>query len=71
LAGREKLKHGDKGERGGFAGFALCLRSDGGICGVGEEKVGIRVEPDDLAQPGRLWEFNVEHGELSGRASAG
>ena len=36
-----------------------------------EEGVGIRLEPDDLAEPGRLGRFDAGHVPLLGRASAG
>ena len=36
-----------------------------------EEAVGIRLEPDDFTEPGRLGRFNVGHIPFLGRASAG
>ena len=50
--------------RSGPPGRARCQ-------GLSREGVGIRLEPYDLAEPGRLGRFNVAHVPFLGRASAG
>ena len=73
LARRQDLKGGDEGQRDGFGLLVAGLRAERHVNGAALEKgIGIWLEPDDLAEPGRLGRFNIGQAPLLvGRASAG
>ena len=71
LARRQDLKGGHEGQRDGFGLLVAGLRAGRHVDRALEEGVGIRLEPHDLAEPGRLGRFNLGHVPLLGRASAG
>ena len=71
LARREELKGGHEGQGDGFGLLVTGLRPGWYADRTLEESVGIRLEPDDFAEPGRLGRFHVGHVPLLGRAPAG
>ena len=71
LARRQELKGGDKGQRDGFGLLVAGLRPGGRVHRTLEPAVGIRLEPYDFAEPGRLGRLNVGHVPLLGLAPAG
>ncbi len=71
LARRQDLKGGHEGQGDGFGLLVAGFRAERRVDGTLEEGVGIWLEPDDFAEPGRLGRFNIGHVPLLGRASAG
>ena len=71
LTGRQQLQGGDEGQRDGFQGLKPGVGSG---CTVGEplqQDVGVRLEPERLAQPGGLGRVRPGGGALiSGRRLA-
>jgi hypothetical protein len=71
LAGRQDLKGGHEGQGDGFGLLVAGLRAERHAGDALEQGVGEWLEPDDLAEPGRLGRFNVGHIPLLGRTPAG
>ena len=70
LARRQDLKGGHERERDRFVLLIAGLRAERPVDGALEEGVGIRLEPYDFAEPGRLGRFDIGHAPLLGWASA-
>ena len=71
LAGRQDLEGGHEGQRDGLGLLVAGLRAERHVDRPVEQGVGTRLEPHDLAEPGRLGRFDVRHVPLLGRSSAG
>ena len=59
LARRQDLQRGHEGQRDGFGLLVAGLRAERHVDRTLEEGVGIRLEPHDFAEPGRLGRFNL------------
>jgi hypothetical protein len=55
LAGRQQLKRGYERQRDRFAGLVAGLRAGRAVRQLVQEGVRVGLEPDDLAEAGRLW----------------
>jgi hypothetical protein len=71
LARRQDLESGHEGQGDGFGLFVARLRAGRHVDPTLEEGVGIRLEPNDFAEPGRLGRFDMRHIPLLRWASAG
>jgi len=71
LAGRQHLQRGHERQRDRFGLLIDGLRAARHIDRTVEEGVGEWLEPDDLAEPGRLGRFNIGHVPLLSLAPAG
>ena len=71
LARRQDLQRGHEGQRDGFGLLVAGLRAGRRVDRTLEEGVGKRLEPYDLAEPGRLGRFNPGDVPLLGGAPAG
>src|SRR6266536_370243 len=71
LARRQDLQGGHKGQGDGFGPLVAGLRAERRVDGTLEQGVGKWLEPDDVAEPGRLGRFNIGHVPLLGQPSAG
>ena len=71
LAGRQHLQGGHEGEGDGFRLLVAGLGAgrQGGPCHLGEQGIGVRLEPDGLAEPGRLRRLDPRNVPLPGRAA--
>ena len=71
LARRQDLEGGHERQRDRFVLLVAGLRAERHVDGTLEEGVGVRLEPEDFAEPGRLGRLNLGHVPLLGRASGG
>ena len=71
LASGQDLQSGHEGQRNRFGLLVACLGSERDLHDTLEERVWIRLEPHDFAEPGRLGWFNLWHVPLLGRTSVG
>ena len=71
LAGGQDLQGGHEGQRDGLGRLVAGLRSGRHVHRALEERVGIGLEPHDLAEPGRRGRFHPGYVPLLGRAPAG
>ena len=71
LARGQDLQRGDEGQRDGFGLFVAGLGAERHVDRALEEGVGKRLEPHDLAEPGRLGRLDPGDVPLLGRAPAG
>ena len=71
LAGRQDLKGGHEGQGDGFGALVAGFRADRQGDRTFEERVGIRLKPDNFAEPGRLGRFDPGDVPLPGQPSAG
>jgi hypothetical protein len=70
LAGRQELQGGHEGQGDCFGLLVARLRAGWHLDSTLQESVGKRLQPYDLAEPGRLRPFNPKHVPLLGRAPA-
>ena len=70
LAGRQDLAGGHEGQRDGLGQLVAGLRAGWRGGQAVEEGVGVGLQPDDLAEPGRLGRLHVGHVPRLGRAPA-
>jgi hypothetical protein len=61
LSGWQQLQRRDEDERDGLACLVAGFGTGGAVRQVGEEHVGIGLERDDLAQPGRFGRLDIEY----------
>ena len=71
LARRQDLKGGHEGQGDGLGLLVTGLGAERHVGGTRKEGVGVGLEPQDFAQPGRLGRFNLGRDPLLDRASAG
>src|SRR4029453_12840696 len=71
LARRQGLQGGHEGQGDGFGLLVAGLRAERHVDRSLEPRVGERLEPDDLAEPGRLRGFDLCPGPLPWGASGG
>jgi hypothetical protein len=69
LASGQNLQRGHERQRDGFGLFVARLRAERHLARTLQEDVGIRLEPRDLAEAGRLSRLNLgDDVPLAGRA---
>ncbi len=71
LARRQHLQGGHEGQRDGFGLLIAGLRAGRPAGRVLQQGVRIRLQPYDLAEPGRLGRFNLGHVPLLRSSAAG